>query len=94
MSRAVANLSTLSEYCLPFVKSSGKFISYKSADIEDELNSAKKAIHILGGKAATVKKLTLPDSDIERSFVLIDKIKNTPKAYPRKAGTAQKEPIH
>ena len=94
VSRAVANLSTLSEYCLPFVKSSGKFISYKSADIEDELNSAKKAIHILGGKAATVKKLTLPDSDIERSFVLIDKIKNTPKAYPRKAGTAQKEPIH
>lgn len=94
VSRAVANLATLSEYCLPFIKTGGKFISYKSADIEEELNSAKKAIHILGGKAATVKKLTLPESDIERSFVLVDKVKNTPKAYPRKAGTAQKEPIH
>lgn len=94
VSRAVANLSTLSEYCLPFVKSGGKFISYKSADIEEEIDSAKKAINILGGKLTTVKKLILPDSDIERSFVLIDKVKNTPKAYPRKAGTASKEPIH
>lgn len=93
VSRAVANLSTLSEYCLPFVKNGGKFISYKSADIEEELDSAKKAINVLGGKLTTVKKLTLPDSDIERSFVLIDKVKNTPKAYPRKAGTASKEPI-
>lgn len=93
VSRAVANLSTLSEYCLPFVKVGGKFISYKSADIEEELDSAKKAINVLGGKLTTVKKLTLPDSDIERSFVLIDKVRNTPKAYPRKAGTASKEPI-
>lgn len=93
VSRAVANLSTLSEYCLPFVKTGGKFISYKSADIEEELDSAKKAINILGGKLITVKKFTLPDSDIERSFVQIDKVKNTPKAYPRKAGTASKEPI-
>lgn len=93
VSRAVANLSTLSEYCLPFVKNGGKFISYKSADIEEELDSAKKAINVLGGKLTTVKKLTLPDSDIERSFVLIDKVRNTPKAYPRKAGTASKEPI-
>ncbi len=93
VSRAVANLSTLSEYCLPFVKNGGKFISYKSADIEEELDSAKKAINVLGGKLTTVKKFTLPDSDIERSFVLIDKVKNTPKAYPRKAGTASKEPI-
>ena len=93
VSRAVANLSTLSEYCLPFVKNGGKFISYKSADIEDELDSAKKAINVLGGKLTTVKKCKLPDSDIERSFVLVDKVKNTPKTYPRKAGTASKEPI-
>lgn len=93
VSRAVANLSTLSEYCLPFVKNGGKFISYKSADIEEELESAKKAINVLGGKLTAVKKFTLPDSDIERSFVLVDKVKNTPKTYPRKAGTASKEPI-
>lgn len=94
VSRAVANTATLSEYCLPFVKVGGKFIPYKAADIEEELNQGKKAIHILGGKLTKVKKMTLPDSDIERSFLLIDKVKNTPKAYPRKAGTASKEPIH
>lgn len=94
VSRAVANTATLSEYCLPFVKVGGKFIPYKAADIEEEVNQGKKAIHVLGGKLTEVKKLTLPDSDIERSFLFIDKVKNTPKAYPRKAGTASKEPIH
>lgn len=94
VSRAVANTATLSEYCLPFVKVGGKFIPYKSADIEEELNQGKKAIQVLGGKLTEVKKMTLPDSDIERSFLLIDKVKSTPKAYPRKAGTASKEPIH
>lgn len=94
VSRAVANTATLSEYCLPFVKVGGKFIPYKAADIEEELNQGKKAIHVLGGKLTEVKKMTLPDSDIERSFLVIDKVKNTPKAYPRKAGTASKEPIH
>lgn len=93
VSRAVANLSTLSEYCLPFVKVGGKCIPYKAADVEEEVESAKKAIHVLGGKLLEVKELTLPDSDIERSFVFIEKKKNTPKAYPRKAGTASKEPI-
>ena len=94
VSRAVANTATLSEYCLPFVKVGGKFIPYKASDIEEELNQGKKAINVLGGKLTEVKKLLLPDSDIERSFVFIDKVKNTPKAYPRKAGTASKEPIH
>lgn len=93
VSRAVANLSTLSEYCIPFVKPDGMFISYKAADVEEEVNCAAKAIQVLGGKLTAVKKLTLPDSDIERSFVIIDKIKSTSKAYPRKAGTANKEPI-
>ncbi|MCM1497098.1 MAG: 16S rRNA (guanine(527)-N(7))-methyltransferase RsmG [Clostridium sp.] len=93
VSRAVANLSTLSEYCIPFVKLQGKLISYKAADIEEEAGSAAKAIQIMGGKLETIEKITLPGSDIERSFVIIDKIKSTPKAYPRKAGTASKEPI-
>lgn len=93
VSRAVANLSTLSEYCLPFVKIGGKCIPYKAADVEEEVENAKKAIYVLGGNLLEVKKLTLPDSDIERSFVLIEKKKNTPKTYPRKAGTASKEPI-
>ncbi|MDE6626478.1 MAG: 16S rRNA (guanine(527)-N(7))-methyltransferase RsmG [Lachnospiraceae bacterium] len=93
VSRAVANLSTLSEYCIPFVKLQGKLISYKAADIEDEASIAGKAIRVMGGNLNAIKKITLPESDIERSFVIIDKIKSTPKAYPRKAGTASKEPI-
>lgn len=94
VSRAVANLSTLSEYCLPFVKVGGRFISYKAADVEEEVNIGKRAIAVLGGKLSMVKKITLPGSDIERSFLFIDKVKDTPKIYPRKPGTASKEPIH
>ncbi|MDO5154335.1 MAG: 16S rRNA (guanine(527)-N(7))-methyltransferase RsmG [Eubacteriales bacterium] len=94
VSRAVANLATLSEYCIPFVKVDGKFIPYKSAEIEQEAEEGKKAVQLMGGKIADIKKLSLPDSDIERSFVIIEKKKNTPKTYPRKAGTASKEPIH
>lgn len=93
VSRAVANLSTLSEYCIPFVKIGGKCISYKAAEIEEEVEDAQEAIHILGGELTEVKKIVLPDTNIERSFVFINKIKNTPKAYPRKAGMASKEPI-
>lgn len=93
VSRAVANLSTLAEYCIPFVKVDGAFISYKASDIDDEVNNAGHAIKVLGGNLTEVKMLTLPGSDIERSFVIIDKVKNTPKAYPRKAGTAGKDPL-
>lgn len=93
VSRAVSNLSTLSEYCLPFVRIDGKFISYKASEIEEELESSRKAIKLLGGKLSTVNKITLPESDIERSFVIIDKIEKTSKTYPRKPGTASKEPI-
>lgn len=93
VSRAVANLATLSEYCIPFVKPGGKCISYKAAEVEAEVEDAKEAIHILGGKLTEVKKIVLPDTDIERSFIFINKIKNTPKAYPRKAGMASKEPL-
>lgn len=93
VSRAVANLSTLSEYCLPFVKMGGIFISYKSGNIDEEIEESKKAVEILGGEIVNVYKSKLPNSDIERSFVVIKKIKNTPKKYPRKAGLPSKEPI-
>ncbi len=93
VSRAVANLSTLCEYTLPFVKVGGYFVSYKSGKIEEELNDAKKAIAILGGKCRKVKAFTLQDTDYERSLIVIQKVKETPKAYPRKAGTPSKLPL-
>lgn len=94
VSRAVANLSTLSEYCIPYVKQGGKFISYKSGDVKEEVETAKKAVSDLGGKICDTVKFSLPNTDIERSFVIIQKQKKTPKIYPRKAGLPSKEPIH
>ena len=94
LSRAVANISTLSEYCLPFVKVGGAFISYKSSNIDEELDQGKKGIYLLGGKVSDVHKFSLPDSDLQRSFVVIQKEKKTPKTYPRKAGTPSKDPLH
>ena len=93
VSRAVANLSTLSEYCLPYVKVGGKFISYKSEKIAEEMAGAEKAIAILGGKVEKQVKFMLPDSDIYRNLVVVYKCKNTPAKYPRKAGIPAKEPI-
>lgn len=93
VSRAVANLSTLSELCLPYVKEGGMFISYKSEKIVEESTAAKHAIEILGGIIEGQKELILPDSDIYRNLFIIRKIKSTPKKYPRKAGMPAKEPI-
>ena len=93
VSRAVANLSTLSEYCLPFVRKDGYFISYKSEKIVDEYRSAKNAISILGGKYEKQVEFFLPDSDIYRNLFVIKKVKNTPAKYPRKSGLPSKEPI-
>ena len=93
VSRAVANLSTLSEYCLPFVSLGGKFIPYKSGEVDEEVKQAKRAVFLLGGKIDDVVKFDLPGSDIHRSFVMIQKEKGTPKAYPRKAGTPSKSPL-
>jgi 16S rRNA (guanine527-N7)-methyltransferase len=90
-SRAVANLSSLSEYCIPFVKEGGRFISYKSGEIEEEVDQAKRAIHVLGGKLDQVYKFDLHEQ--KRSFVIIEKVKKTPAVYPRKAGTPTKEPL-
>ena len=94
VSRAVANISTLSEYCLPLVKVGGYFISFKSGDIEDEIKQSGKAISKLGGKLQKPLLFNLPDTNISRSFLVIDKEKSTPKAYPRKAGTPSKEPLN
>ena len=93
VSRAVANLSTLSEYCLPYVKIEGNFIPYKSGKIDEEISQGEKAIKILGGKISQIDKFQLVDTDMERSFVVIKKEKNSPKKYPRKAGMPSKEPL-
>lgn len=93
VSRAVANLATLSEYCLPYVKMDGLFVPYKSGEIDEELKGSEKAVSILGGKVEEVVKFQLPGTDIGRSFVKIHKIKETKKKYPRKAGMPTKEPL-
>ena len=93
VSRAVSNLATLSEYCLPYVKTGGYFISYKSGTVQEEVEQEQKAVKILGGKIQDVVYFQLPDSEIQRSLVVIEKIKATPGRYPRKAGTPLKEPL-
>ncbi|MCI9168705.1 MAG: 16S rRNA (guanine(527)-N(7))-methyltransferase RsmG [Dorea sp.] len=93
VSRAVANLSTLSEYCLPYVKKNGYFISYKSENIEQEIEESKKAVKILGGEISEVVKFSLPDTDIKRAIVKIKKKDLINKKYPRKAGMPSKEPL-
>ena len=93
LSRAVANLSTLSELCLPFVKRGGYFISYKSGQVDEEVQDAKRAIQLLGGKNTRLEKFALPNSDISRSFVVISKAISTPDNFPRKPGIPAKKPI-
>ena len=93
VSRAVANLSTLSEYCIPYISVGGMFISYKSDEIDEELLKSKNAVKILGAKISDVIRFQLPGTDIRRSFIKIEKIKNTPKIYPRRAGIPGKEPL-
>ena len=93
VSRAVANLSTLSEYCIPFVKENGFFISYKAGESEEEINKSKNAIKILGGKINKVEEFVLPGTDASRVFVFIRKQELTDKKYPRKAGVPAKKPL-
>lgn len=90
--RAVAHLRELSEYCLPFVKVGGYFVALKGYDIEEELEEAKKAIRLLGGKIEAVKKYELPEGN-RRAIVLIKKISQTPTKYPRIAAKMKKQPI-
>ena len=92
-SRAVANMATLSEYLLPLVKINGKVISMKAGNASQEIEDSKKAIKTLGGNINNIEEFNLPQSDIGRTIIIIDKIKETPGKYPRKPGTPSKEPI-
>ncbi len=93
VSRAVANLSTLSEYCIPFVKRDGSFISYKGGDIGTELDDAHYAITVLGGSLDRTEKFNIAGTDIERTLVYIRKVKDTEERYPRRAGVPSKKPL-
>lgn len=93
LARAVANLSTLSEYLLPFIKIDGKMICMKGSNLEEELKNAEYAIKELGGEFVLKDEFELPDSDIKRNIIIVEKVKYTPKIYPRKAGLPSKEPI-
>lgn len=93
VSRAVANLSTLLEYCLPFVKKGGYFVAYKAEDCKDEINAASNAVKQLGGVIEETIFYNIPNTDITRAFVIIKKVNNTNKKYPRKAGLPSKEPL-
>lgn len=93
VSRAVANLASLSEYCIPFVKENGLFVSYKASDCDEEVSKARKAIATLGGNISGNKSYILPETEIERKFIIVEKSQKTSKKYPRKAGTPTKEPI-
>lgn len=92
-SRAVAQLDVLVEYCLPFVKVGGHFISMKGPNPEEEVNSAKKAIKLLGGRVVDSYNVGIPESDIEHSIIIIEKINNTPRKYPRGGGKPRKNPL-
>lgn len=91
--RAVAKMRVLSEYCLPLVKKGGYFVALKGPKAEEELNEGQKAIAVLGGKLIEDKELILPQTSEERTLVLVQKVKETPKKYPRQAGTPRRKPI-
>lgn len=93
ISRAVADLSVLSELCLPLVREGGYFLSYKGPNYEEELAGAKKAIRTVGGKTARIESIGSADTEFNHNIIFIEKIKNTPAQYPRKAGTPSKNPI-
>jgi 16S rRNA (guanine527-N7)-methyltransferase len=93
VSRAVAKLSSLSEYCIPYVKKGGYFIAYKSGKIDEELSSSENAFKILGAQLKAAETFKLPGTDMERSLILIKKTAMTPARYPRTAGKPTKEPL-
>lgn len=96
VSRAVANLSTLTEYCIPFVKVKGKFISYKASNVDEEINEAKNAIKLLSANISDVNKMIIKDNtgtEYERNFVIIEKVKPLKKQYPRKSGIPSRKPL-
>ena len=92
-SRAVANMATLSEYLIPFVKVKGIVIAMKGPDVEQEMNESKKAINLLGAQVTSIEEFNLPNTEIKRNIVFIEKEKQTLAKYPRKPGTPAKEPL-
>ncbi|MCT8977609.1 16S rRNA (guanine(527)-N(7))-methyltransferase RsmG [Clostridium sp. CX1] len=93
VSRAVANLAVLSELCIPYVKIGGYFVAMKGPSVEEEIKEGKSAVSILGGKIEDIIEIEIEDSNLNHNLVVIRKVKETPKAYPRKAGTATKKPL-
>lgn len=93
VSRAVARLASLAEFCLPFVKQGGYFVPYKSGEIKEELQEAKFALRELGGEYRKTYEYSLPNSDIERTLIQVEKLKQTPKKYPRAGGKPLKQPL-
>ena len=84
---------TLAEYCIPFVKTGGVFVAYKSGKIQEEMERGKKAVEIFGGEVVNIEKFVLAGTDAERELVVVKKVRKTDKRYPRKAGVPGKEPI-
>jgi len=93
VSRAVANLTVLSELCIPYVKNNGYFIALKGPAVEEEIKQAKKAIGILGGKLEEILPVEVEGTDLRHNLVIIKKVKDTPKIYPRNAGNITKKPL-
>ncbi len=93
VSRAVANLSVLSELTLSFIKNNGQFVYYKSDDIDTELSQAQTAIKTMGGSVVSVQKISLPLTDISRSLIVVEKTKITSDRFPRKPGTPNRNPL-
>ncbi|MBU5257153.1 16S rRNA (guanine(527)-N(7))-methyltransferase RsmG [Tissierella praeacuta] len=93
ISRAVASLNTLAEYCMPFVKVGGCFIAMKGSDIDEELKEAEKGIKLLGGKVLKKEIVRIPKSDIVHSLIIINKVQETPTKYPRAGGKPKKNPL-
>lgn len=93
ISRAVASLDTLSEYCIPFVKQHGFFIAMKGPGVEDELKDAKNAIELLGGKVRGLVEVDIPNSDRNHTLLIVEKVRKTPSKYPRGGGKPRKKPL-
>src|SRR5699024_3921638 len=91
--RAVAKMSVLSELCLPLVKTKGRFVALKGPNVQTELDEASQAIKVLGGELKELISVDLPNDQGERSLIVLDKIKSTPKKYPRKPGTPNRSPL-
>ncbi|WP_374048109.1 16S rRNA (guanine(527)-N(7))-methyltransferase RsmG [Clostridium sp. MB40-C1] len=93
VSRAVANLAVLSEFCIPYVKVGGYFVAMKGPSVDEEIENAKKAVSILGGKIEGIIEVDIEGSDLNHNLVIVKKVKNTPRKYPRKAGMITKNPL-